>query len=151
MPRKKTPRVEIVPRSEEALVPAPPTETPQAMLDRIVRERVDEIMAERGAGQLDPDFQTRKVAYEIQRRQTVFERRRWSIYFEKFGCRRCDDKEVSHCGGGYCDKCHGLLWQRLAKIKLDYEKANTERDIQKQIDHLTLRSRTAQALLGGEK
>jgi len=152
MPRKKKVRVEIMPRSEAALVPSPPVETPQAMLDRIVRERVDEIMAEHGAGQLDPDFQTREVAYEIQRRQTVFERRRWSIYFEKFGCRRCDNKEVSHEANGYCSKCHLLIFQRLAKIKRDFDKRNTEKDIQNQIDRLTRRGRSARELLGeGEK
>jgi hypothetical protein len=115
MPRKKMPRVEIVPRTEEALVPPQPDERPQAMLDRIVRERVDEIMAERGAGHLDPDFQTREVGYGIQRRQTVFERRRWSINFEKHGCRRCDDQTVSHIANGYYKKCYGLLFQRLRK------------------------------------
>src|ERR1700739_2324416 len=120
MTRKKTPRVEIVPRSEAALVPAMPTESPRAMLGRVVRERVDEILAERGADQLDTDFRTREVATEMMRRQTVFERRRWSIYFEKWGCRRCDDTAAIHACSGYGAKCRGLLSQRLAKIKRDY-------------------------------
>jgi hypothetical protein len=146
MPRKNKPRVEIMPRSEAGLVPAPPTVNPRAMLDQLVRERVDEIMAERGAVQLEPDFQTREVAYEIQRRQTVFERHRWRIYFEKFGCRECHEI-TDHMGRGYCSKCTQLISQRLARIKRDYDQVHTEADIRQQIDHLTSRQRTARMLL----
>ncbi len=114
MPRKKKPIVEIVPTSEMALVPKAPTANFQAVLDRMVRDRVDEILTERGAALLEPDFHTREIAIEIQQHQTVFDRRKWGLYFEKWGCRMCGKKQVSHGTKGYCDACHHLIYDRLA-------------------------------------
>jgi hypothetical protein len=147
MPRKNTSRVEILSASEAVLVPRPTAENLQAAIDRMVRERVDAILAEHGAALLEPDFQSREVSYEIQRRQTVFERRRWSLYFEKWGCRRCDRKTVSHVCGGYCDRCHNLLFGRLVRIKREFDAANPDKEMQRNIDRLTRRLRSAQELL----
>lgn len=146
MPDKKKPIVEIMPTSEAALMPKPPAANLQAMIDHIVRERVDEIMAERGAA-LESDFQPREVLYEIRQRQTVFERRKWSLYFEKWGCRKCGRKKVSHASGGFCGRCQNLFQSRLTVLKREYERANPELEIQRQIDHITSRVRTAEALL----
>src|ERR1700736_2101724 len=146
MSRKKMPAVEIVPASESALVPKRPSGNLQAVLDRMVRERVDEIMAERGA-QLAVDFQPKEVAYELQRRQTVFERRKWSLYFEKWGCRMCRTKRVNHVSSGHCAACHSLLQGRLAQIKLNFDHDNPDQEIDQKIDQLTSRFRSAQSLL----
>jgi Zn finger protein HypA/HybF involved in hydrogenase expression len=148
MTRKKKPGVEIVPASETALVPKRPAESPQAVLDRMVRERVDEIMAERGSAPMESDFQPKEVAFELQRRQTVFERRKWPLYFEKWGCRKCERKRVAHMSTGQCAACHSRLQQRLAAIKRDFDKANPDQEIERKIDQLTSRFRSAQALLG---
>jgi len=147
MPRINKPRVEILSPSEAVLVPRPTAESIQAAIDRMVRERVDAILAEHGAALLEPDFQSKEVSYEIQRRQTVFERRRWSLYFEKWGCRRCDRKDVGHAGGGYCDRCHSLFFGRLVRIKREFDAANPDKEIQKDIDRLTRRLRSARELL----
>ena len=151
MPREKKPIVELVLQSQMPLTLESPAANLQAMLDRMVRERVNEIMAEPGAD-LEPDFQPKEVSFEIQRRQTVYERRKWALYFEKWGCRRCGGKKASHMGSGHCDKCHHLLAGRLLQIKHEYERANPEKEIERNIDRLTSRIRNAQRLLGkGEK
>jgi hypothetical protein len=143
--------IEIMPRSEGALVPTSPAAKFRAMLESMVRERVDEIMANRGASQLEHDFQPREVAIAIRRRRTVFESRKWRLYFEKWGCRMCSQKTVLHVSGGCCQRCTSLVTQRLSQIKRDYEKANPEREIERQIGHLTSRERSARNLLGADK
>jgi hypothetical protein len=144
MPRKQKSRVEIVPRSEAVLVSQRPTSPNlQAAFDRMVLERMTEMMAARGAGQLNPDFQTRESSYEIQRQQTVFERQKGRLYFEKWGCKRCDRKNVSHASNGFCARCQRIIWQRLAQIKIEFDRANPEEEIERQIDHLTSRLRNA--------
>jgi len=148
MPRKNKPRVEILSASEAVLVPRPTAENLQAAIDRMVRERVDAILAEHGAALLEPDLQSREVSYEIQRRQTVFERRRWSLYFEEWGCRRCDRKTVSHAGGGYCGRCYTLIFERLVRIKREFDAANPDKEMQRNIDLLTRKLRSARELLG---
>jgi Zn finger protein HypA/HybF involved in hydrogenase expression len=152
MPRKKNPSVEIMPRSGGALKPKLWTANFQATLERIVRERVDEIMANPGSSQFETDFQPKEFAIEIRQNQTVFESRKWRLYFEKWGCRMCSQKTVLHAGSGCCEKCNRLVTQRLIQIKRDYEKADPEREIERQIDHITSRVRSARELLGeGEK
>jgi hypothetical protein len=121
----------------------------QAIITRMVQDRVDEIMAERGGSQLEPGFQPKEVAYELQRRQTVFERRKWALYFLRWGCRMCNRKKnVSHASGGCCATCITRVGARLETIKLQYERDNPEAAIDRQIDRLTSRFRSAEALLG---
>jgi hypothetical protein len=149
MPRKKKPVVEIVRLPEAVLAPSPTTAHLQAVLDRMVRQRVDEIMAERGDVDLEPDFQSKEVAYELQRRQTVFDRKKWRLYFEEWGCRMCQRKKwVSHASSGHCSRCVSLMNARLAKIKRRFEEANPETEIDRQIDRISSRLRSAQELLG---
>ena|ERR1700676_3163661 len=149
MPRKKKVSVEIVPVSEANLVPKLPAADLPAMLDRMVRDRVDQIMAERGAGELEPDYQPKRVLVEIQGSKTVFDRRKWAMYFEKWGCKVCGRKKnVSHMCKGRCGTCNVRIGLRLAQLKLEYERNNPESQIAEDIDRLTRRIRSAEALLG---
>ena len=158
MPRKKRPTVEIVranpaPPAPRGLTPAPgarlaPDAKLEGMLTRLVQERVDEIMAQRGAVDLEPDFRPKEVAWEIQRRQTVFERRKWSLYFSKWGCRRCDRKKAVHAGNGYCSKCHGLFFGRLTQLRREHDRNNPESEVDRHVEHIVSRVRNAERLLG---
>jgi hypothetical protein len=141
MPSKKKPAVEIVP-APEAIVGPVPTEL---MIARLVKERSDEIMTSPGA-EFEPAFQPREIAYEIQRRQTVFDRRKWALYFAKWGCQTCGRKDVSHFARAYCQTCHLLIRKRLEKIKIEFDRENPEREIAQQIDRITSRIRSANAL-----
>ena len=150
MPRKKKANVEIVSASETHLVPLvqAPAVNLQAMLDRMVRERVDEILAMRAGGHVEPDFQPREVANDARIRNNVFEIRKWSLFFEKWGCRTCHRKNVAHASSGCCARCHNLVAQRLAAIKRDFYRDDPELEIERQINQITSRMRSAQALLG---
>ena len=149
MPRKKVQRTEIVPALEAALVPPRSRQDVEAMIARIVRERVDEIMVKVEAGQVQPDFLPKDEAVELRRRQNMFEQRKWILYFEKFGCRMCHRKKMSHAGTGHCEACYVLIHSRLKEIKLEYERENPESEIDRQIDRLTSRFRVAKSLLSG--
>jgi hypothetical protein len=120
----------------------------KAMLRGFVREQLEEMMTARNGGQLEPDFRLKEAAQETRRIQDVFEQRKWSLYFEKWGCRACGKKTVSHASTGHCDRCHTRLYQRLATIKIEYDRVHPESRITEDIDHLTRRLRSAQALLG---
>lgn len=152
MPRKKVPTAEIVPASQAAIVPPRSREDVETMIARIVRERVDEIMVKVEAGQVEPDFLLKDEAAELRRRQDVFERRKWSLYFEKYGCRTCHRKNVSNFGTGHCQPCYQLIAQRLKQLRAEYEREHPDSEIDRQIDRLTSRFRVAKSLLrGGEE
>jgi|SRR5579872_2006849 len=139
MPRKKKISTEIVLQR--------PAVDMRAVLDRMVRDRIDEIMAERAEVQPEHNFLTREAALEIRRQQTVFERRKWALYFAKWGCRMCRRKRnVSHGSGGCCSTCCTMVMLRLKQIKIEYDRDNPESQIAENIDRLTRRLRSAQEL-----
>jgi hypothetical protein len=78
----------------EVLPPVRPTVIPdmRAMLDQLVEEKVAQVMAKRSDTLFQPYFQSRRVAAEIRRNQTVPERGKWSRYFKKWGCEVCGMK-----------------------------------------------------------
>ena len=117
MPRTRN-KGAIVPQSE---APLAPRQDIQATIERMVRERVDEIMAQHDSQIFEPDFRAREVSVVILRRQSVFDRRKWSLYFEKWGCRRCDRNNVPHGALGCCGKCFRLIRQRLTGLKKKWE------------------------------
>ena len=151
MPRKKKPNVEIVPESQAALVPKAPAANFQAVLDQMVRDRVAEALAEGDVSLMEPDFLPREIAIEIVAQQTLFHRCKFRLYFEKWGCRTCGKKTVAHSGRGYCHHCHVLIHQRLQQIKRDWDKAHSDKEIDRQIARISSRVRSAQTFLGEGK
>lgn len=147
MPRKKPITAEIVPASQANLVPPRPHEEIEAMIARLVQEHVDEIMVKVDAGHLETDFLRRDDRVELRSRQNLFERRKWSLYFDKFGCRMCHRKGLPYMSTGHCTTCHGLLANRLGQIKREYDRDNPEAAIDRQIDRLTSRFIAAKSLL----
>jgi hypothetical protein len=59
-------KVELLPSAESILRPG----VDNAILDRLVQEKVAEIMAEREVDVLEPFFRSRQIAFEIRRLQT---------------------------------------------------------------------------------
>jgi hypothetical protein len=149
MPRKKKGEVEvqIVPASKAALVPPSPSADLKAVLEGMVRKRVDEILAASGIAELEADFRPKEAAQVSRQTQDMFERKKWALYFEKWGCRKCEKKTVNHASTGHCGVCAMRLHGRLARIKRDYYKAHPDAEIERQIDRLTSRARTAESLL----
>jgi hypothetical protein len=85
-------------------------------LDSMVRQKVAEIMAERDALVFEPFFQTRQVAYELKRLQTVPEQEKWSVCYERYGCMDCKTQDRIHAGNGLCNNCRSKWFRRLAQI-----------------------------------
>jgi hypothetical protein len=141
---------EIVPASETAIVSSAPSANLEALIEGLVRRRVDEAISRIGIGEFDPHFRPREVAAKARQIQNMFEREKFSLYFEKWGCMICSKKTV-HASNGHCTACVNRITSRLRQIKGDYEKAHPEAEIERQINHLTLRARTAEGLLRGEQ
>jgi hypothetical protein len=125
-----------------------PAENIQQTLERLVRERVDQILSLRTEGELAPDFESGEVSSDARLRNNMFQRRKWSFYFGKFGCRVCERKDVVHAGTSHCQTCRTRICMRLRKIEQDFNKGNPESEFNRQIDILTSRTRTARELLG---
>src|SRR5580704_7293081 len=110
--KMKKPDVEIFPSPQDlqrALVR-------RDELDRLVQQKVAEIMAERDAIVFEPFFRSRQIAYELKRLQSVPEQEKWSVAFERYGCMICETTERIHAGNGMCAQCRGLWFRRLSQI-----------------------------------
>ena len=85
-------------------------------LDRLVQQKVAEIMAERDALVFEPFFRSRQIAYELKRLQTVPEQEKWSTYYERYGCLDCKTQDRVHAGNGMCHNCRSMVFRRLTQI-----------------------------------
>jgi hypothetical protein len=90
--------------------------TDQATLNRLVQQKVAEIMAERDSVVFEPFFRSRQIAYELKRLQTQPERRKWSVFFDRYGCLICETRERIHAGNGMCQQCYQRTFQTLKEI-----------------------------------
>jgi hypothetical protein len=61
-------------------------------------------------------FLTEDIKRQIDRILPSFYRRRFRIYFERYGCVRCNRKKVMYGGNGVCRDCLYLLGDRLKRI-----------------------------------
>jgi hypothetical protein len=86
------------------------------ILDAIVQKRVAETLAARDELIFEPFFRSRQVAFELKRLQTVPERKKWSVYFDRHGCLACQRKDQSHASNGLCSPCHAQIFQNLKAI-----------------------------------
>ncbi|HVA18510.1 MAG TPA: hypothetical protein VMV59_12450 [Candidatus Dormibacteraeota bacterium] len=86
------------------------------LLERLVHERVDEILASREDLLLRPFFDSKRVSSELRNLQTMAERRKWPKYFENHGCLICETREVPHCSLGMCTTCYVRSAGRIRAI-----------------------------------
>ena len=92
MPRSKKVKAEIV-------RVAPPMDL--AKLDALIQKRVAEATGGQGAIR-EPWFPSAALANEIRRHQSVFHRRKFRLYFERWGCMICHKKSVGHEAARAC-------------------------------------------------
>jgi hypothetical protein len=102
----------------EVLPPVRPAVIPdmRAMLDKLVEEKVAQVMAKKSDALFQPYFQGRGVTTGIRKTQTVSEQRRWSRYFKKWGCDVCGTKKRGHYALGRCLNCYRRTEMRLNEI-----------------------------------
>lgn len=148
MPRKKKPAVEIIRANPASLVSQPNRASLEAVLDRLVQERVAEALSRNEGFALEPHFSTKRVSDEIRRYQTVPERRKWTAYFERWGCIVCRRRKVIHEGRGYCGRCRIRIYQRLLAIERELSKEYAEQNGSGQVEKIVGRVKAAERLLG---
>jgi hypothetical protein len=105
-------RAELLPSPESILRPG----VDRGILDRLVQQKVAEIMAERDAAVVEPFFRSRQIAFEIRRLQTVPEQDSWHVFFERNGCLYCHSKDRIHGGCGCCVRCYPRILNEKQKI-----------------------------------
>jgi len=110
---KKTQKVKVI-----ALLPAQ-KQSDAELLERLVRERVDEILASREDLLLRPFFDTKRVSAELRNLQTMGERRKWPKYFENHGCLICETRDVPHNALGMCATCYIRTASRIRAILVE--------------------------------
>ena len=101
----------------ELLPPAP--RTPRSdleALERLVAEKVQEILADRDDLLMQPFFASKRVMYELRRLQAIPEQRKWAFYFAEWGCLVCGEKRASYGGVGMCQACNQRTHHRLRAI-----------------------------------
>jgi len=115
-----TPTVEVLTPSE-----ADKLRDSQGMklIDKLVQEKVAEVLAARDQFLFEPFFRSRQEAYEIRRLQTVPERKVWAVRFERRGCLLCKTKERPHGAIGFCAPCYAKVGQELKAIVSELMKA----------------------------
>lgn len=122
-----------------ALLPAQ-KQTDAEILDRLVRERVDEILASRTDLLMRPFFDSKRVSDELRRLQTMPERRKWGRYFDRHGCMICETKQHSHRGLGMCSNCYVRIFLRLMAILAEDERTQERQRIGQSLDSIARES-----------
>jgi len=141
MPRSKKVKAEIIRVPRQAPVPD------LATLDALIQKRVAEAQASQSAI-LEPWFQSYAVAQELRRHQSMFHKRKFSLYFEKWGCLVCGTKEKAHHSDGMCNGCFIRFVFRLKRLEEEYAKAHPHEYENQQVESLTSRIRNAERILG---
>jgi hypothetical protein len=102
----------------ELLVPQSKSESfdVNAQLAAIIERKVADILASRRGAVLEPFFQPADIARAITNRQTVPQQRKWTYYFEEWGCLICGTKESCHHCRGMCKTCSDRVSRRLDAI-----------------------------------
>jgi|SRR6185437_2112646 len=101
----------------QLLPPEPRTpESEASLLERLVHKRVAEIMGNREDLLLRPFFDIKRVSDEIRRIQTVPERLKWAVYFQRHGCLVCETKSAANARCGMCSTCYQRTGNRLRRI-----------------------------------
>ncbi len=114
----KVERVEV--ELVESLLPEAslPTGLPttEAELNRYVELKVAQAFAHREDAIWQPYYQSRRVAQEWKRLQSVREQQKWPIYYEQWGCDSCGTMDRPHAALGRCLPCYLRTSQRLQAI-----------------------------------
>jgi hypothetical protein len=97
---------------------------------------------------LEPWFLPRDVAWAILRLLPIFHQRKWTYFFEDWGCLKCGRKAALHVGDGLCNKCRASVDYRL-KSSMKRRATKDGPTAEQQMDRMLARVRNAQQTLGG--
>src|ERR1700732_907095 len=88
----------------------------EATLQKLVQQKVAEILAARDDFIFEPFFRSRQVTFEIRRLQTVPEIKKWAVFYQRHGCLRCGKSERPHASCGVCSACRTWVHKELLGI-----------------------------------
>ena len=108
-PKAKPVAIEVIPSPARI-------EIDKVTLDKLVQQKVAEILTARDEFIFEPFFRSRQVSYEIRRLQTVPEYKKWSVYYQRHGCVCCMESTRPYVGCGMCAKCYDRVATRLRVI-----------------------------------
>lgn len=115
------------PETAELLPPQPEVADFKKLIAEAVEQKVSEIMSSADVD-LEPWFRSKKVAHEIRRRQRVIEQRKWTYFFEDWGCLVCGTRDKPHVSNGMCSSCLNRTVSRLKSIIRQREKSQEDDD-----------------------
>jgi hypothetical protein len=99
------------------------------VIAKLVEQKVAEAMATEAGALFEPFMQTQRVFAEFRKHQTVVEQRKWTYYFEEWGCLVCGGKDLDHFSLGMCRPCFNRTKYRMIAT---LRRANAERPIQEE-------------------
>lgn len=113
------------PSNEHELIRSPQSSPPRtaAELDLYVQRKLAELIAARDEFAFEPFFRLRRIANEMMRIQTIPERRKWTVFYQRNACLRCQTSIRPHMGNGLCTDCYKWAMGELNKIIRDAQNA----------------------------
>ena len=109
----------------EVLAPSRPSKDAKAMLAKLVEQKVNEALSGiSGDSIFEPFFQPQSVANRMKGLMSVSQQQKFAVYFEKWGCLRCETKKTGHLSLGMCNRCYHLV---LGRLKVCIRELDAER------------------------
>ena len=100
----------------EILNPVEPVPNLKAALERMVEQKIAEMMGNSQDGIFEPFFQAKAITHAIRKLETIPQQRKWHYYFEEWGCLICGSRKPGHRSLGMCSNCHHRTTIRLQRI-----------------------------------
>ncbi len=103
----------------EVLAPISKPTVPAAVgqaIEQLVQQKVAEALEAKGSRIFEPWFRSKREANELRRLQTVAERKKWGLYYERHGCLHCHTDKRPHASNGLCHRCRGKITHQLEMI-----------------------------------
>ncbi len=143
MSKKNRPEVELLPPARDYI-----PEDSKAMIARVVKERIAEVLADSQTAPLAPFFERPEVSQAMRRTQTPAECNKWNEYFARWGCLICERTDARHQGCGMCATCFSRTMKRIMAIRKRPAKAPRPIDTPSRVGAALLPSVTTLARKG---
>ena len=88
----------------------------RAQIEAFIEQKISERIGADEAGIFEPFFQTKLIAREIRKLQTIPQRLKWPNYFKEWGCLSCHKKDGQYGGEGMCGTCYQRTRARVRTI-----------------------------------
>jgi hypothetical protein len=83
-----------------------------------VRTKIEILPAEQRPDlTLEPFFRSREEARLIELLTSLPSRRKYAVYFERYGCYKCGRRDVPHAAHAHCADCYGRAHRQFKKIE----------------------------------